>query len=299
MKLLKYTIVMTSAVFVENFCRTTGIKQENLFESNYILPRLRADLRGFYADAVDFHATGVIAIPAETLIFSSKTILAWLGAIDRKLNPLDYPIPFYNMIIQFSEPIPEKAFLSGTYGRAATIAEESYPNDKLAGLVIAFPREGQGEAINVVGFYESTSVNRVTASIKTGEVHWTPLLPDSLSDESRQDKQRLFNLAILCIAYITNPKVVVEKVEVDKRINRDRIKHKKRTLDPYYICNWGTTRVEYPEGARNTGKKVSYQFPVIGHVRVLADGKVTFVRPHFRGLEHGGESRKTRVTNIK
>lgn len=294
MHLIKRDIVTRAGIVVANFSQFTNIKPEMLPFSDLVLPRIPENLHVAYSDAVEFYVTGFIASMAQTVIFNSNQIMGWLDAVDRQMNANDYPIPFHNMVIQFSEPIPEEAFLSGhtSWGR-------KYPEkDTLLGLVIAFPQENL-KVVNVIGWYGSKEINRVLADGETGEIVFRPLFPNSISEQAWVDKQRLFNLAMLCIAYINSPKVVVEKVGFDKAMNARRVNKGKKALEDYYVCRLSDIAMKYATGNKDTERHVSFQFPVIGYWRPREGPDRVRVKPHFRGLAHGEESMKPKVYEVK
>lgn len=288
MKLIKHDIIAWSAIAVKTFCTYTGIQPDRLILRDEILPRLPRDLYVSYGDAIDFQATAIFAQLAQTIVFSSDHILSFLNAIDRKLSFVDYPCPFTNTIIQFTKPISEKIFLNGV-----NVEGDIEKEDSLIGLVVAAPQGGYN-AINVIGVYASSSVNRVVGDGETGEIRYSFTVPDGVTEESLQDKQRLYNLAILCFAFINQPKVKVEKVSVDQKINNKRQAKGKRKLDPYYIVHIPDITVKYPKGEK-TESHVSYRFDVIGYWRPLPNGRVTWVKAHERGLVHSPETKKPKV----
>lgn len=292
MKLIKHDILMSCGVTVATFCNYTGIKPEFLWQSDLILPRLPKELHTRYGDAYDFQATGILAAAAETFVFSTEHILNFLHAVDRDLDFRDFPVPFNNMIIQFTRPIPESLFLNG----ANSYSPDLTNSDNLAGLVIAFP-QANVQTMNVIGWYVEKAINRVTIDYESGGISWEPIIAETMTDEAKQDKRRLYNLALLCVSYITNPKVVVEKITTPRAVNEKRAKKGKTVLHDYYVCEWQDERTVYPKGERNTGKHVSFKFPVIGHWRVLQGGKIVKVKPHWRGLEH--EETKKRITVVE
>lgn len=108
MRLIKSDIVTVCDTAVAQFSRASGLPADaRLLQVDAIRPGLTPDQLASYSDAIDFYITGFIAGQAQTFIFDSAQIMAFLAALDRRLAPGDYPAPFDCMIIQFSEPIPE------------------------------------------------------------------------------------------------------------------------------------------------------------------------------------------------
>jgi hypothetical protein len=101
----------------------------------------------------------------------------------------------------------------------------------------------------------------------------------------RQYKQRLANLALLCLAYLTSPGIEVERVEAPPAVAKRRAREGKSPLPDYYICRLAKGRRYATEG-EPTGNHVSFRFDVAGHFRRLSDGRTIWVRPHQRGLQH-------------
>ena len=80
----------------------------------------------------------LIAYESHTFLFPSDQMLVFARAVDRKLPPGKYMAPFLNVIIQFTEPIPERDLLG-------IDAMDYEPGDAgpMAGLLIRFPLTGE------------------------------------------------------------------------------------------------------------------------------------------------------------
>lgn len=284
MKLIKDFLIQACAINVGVFCQFTGIDPADLYKKEEIVPRLPENLRSSYADVLDFATSAFFGRNAQTIIFNTEQIMGFLKSVDRKLKPGDYPCPFDSFFIQFTKPIPEKEFLHGAF----TSGLPAIDGDSLLGLLVAAPQK-DSDVMHVVGIYASTSINRVAVEVKSGELLMQPIT-GLITPEGWQDKERLVNLALLCIAYINSPKVVVEKVASDPKVNKKREAKGKRKLEEYYVCHIRDERIVYQGKGGKSGRHVSVTFPVIGHFRQLGDGRVTWVRPHMRGVEHS-ESR--------
>ena len=226
---------------------------------------------------MDFFVTLLIAFKAQTFLFDSRQVMEFLRSVDRKLPPGNYAAPFNDMIIQFTQPIPETEFLSPE--PADALAED----DALLGLVLGFPGDDEGNMVNVTAYYRSTAINRTVLRLAgDGSITGDYVLGTSTPEDAK-DKQRIANLGMLCLAYLNSPGIELEKVETPEKVNRKRQREGKRVLDDYYICRLAKGRRTASEG-EPTGKHVSFRFDVAGHFRRAPDGRVIWIRSHQRGL---------------
>jgi hypothetical protein len=282
MHLLRDDIVALGEQVVSLFCRHYDVPEETLYDWQRWSNFLPAGALPEYSHTLDFGITGWIAKQAQTFLFDHEQILAFLAAVDRQLAPGDYPAPFPFMIIQFDSGIDEMLLTTGI--RSTGTVED---NDQILGLVLAMPDDGETPTANVIAWYSSTSINRVQLSVGgDGSVEYAPL---TTSDDSelaatlRRDKQRIANLALLCLAYIHSPGIETERVQADPAVNRRRVAKGKRELPDYYICRvHRATSGQSGDGA--TGRHVSFRFDIRGHWRRLTDGRTIWVRAHQRGL---------------
>jgi hypothetical protein len=296
MHLIRDDIVAATDLAVNAFCQHLAIPRSQIFDWQRWTRVLPAAAHHDYSQALDFAATGSQARGAQTFLFDSEQILAFLAAVDRRLPPGDYPAPFAEMIIQFTGGIDETLFTTGARAYAPAEAQ-----DEVLGLVIAMPIDplassgGQhiidAPSINITAWYKSTAVNRVRMAVAgDGEIIYRPLDMDANHPNTaalQQDKQRIANLALLCLAYIHSPGIEVEHVEADAAINRRRLAKGKRALLDYYICHVRRAARPGQADGEGTGRHVSFRFDVSGHFRRLADGRTIWIRAHQRGLEHG------------
>lgn len=284
MHLIKHDILAASVSAFLVFCETFGVTVEDLLNTEKILPRLPREHRAAYADALDFLATYMCACEAQTFLFDTAQILEFLRAVDRKLAPGDYEVPFTEMVIQFTAPIPEHEFLSGYYtGGTPDFAVE---DDMVLGIVLGFPGD-RGNIVNAVAYYKSTSINRTTLDVGGDGTITHHILDNAISAQGLQDKQRIANLAMLCVAYLNSPGIEVERMAFPDKLNRRRAREGKPPLEDYYICKVDKRRYAAVGEGAASGRRVSFRFDVAGHFRRLGDGRMVWVRAHQRGVEHG------------
>lgn len=303
MHLIKHALEQICPMPAAALCEMHRIDPARLFDTAYVKSRIPVMEHSHYGDALDFLVTGHIAQSAQTFIFNSEQVLQFLRAVDRILPPGDYSPPFHEMIIQFTEPIPEKLFLAGaqpddyeyhTADEIKMMAEglglelkqvADSQDDTVLGLIMGFPRNDNVDVISVTAYFASTAINRAAANVQgDGRVTYNPMGQGMAAGQA--DKQRIFNLGMLCLAYMNTPGIIIERVSTPEGINRKRESKGKRRLDDYYVCHWERNQVRYKGSAGQGDSLVSFRFDVIGHFRRLPDGKMTWVRPHQRGLEH-------------
>lgn len=287
MFLIKDTIVNFAAAAVTLGCRHLGISIEDLHMGmrEDLLTHPDKNVVEGYIHTVNLHLSAVFANMAETFIFDSEQIKAFLRGIDRQVAPADYPIPYHQMIFQFDKGIDEKLFTEGYHLTGAK--PQAY--DEILGLIVSFPEEG-GKAINVIAWYKSTSVNRALVDISgSGDVAWDYHYGPHAQDVAaimKRDKQRLVNLAFMCIAYMTSPRIEVERVRVDPKTNRRRVANGKRELHDYHVVKYKPSTAQDAKSNGSSGRSVSFRFGVIGHLRHYANGKIVVIPPHERGVKH-------------
>lgn len=286
MHLIKTDIERITTAAASLFCDAYQIDPDKLLDTTYCKMRLPDHAHAEYADATDFFVTGWIAAQAQTFLFDTKQVMQFLRAVDRQLSPGQIRPPFNEMVIQFSEPIPESEFLTGVH----TSGRSGDEGDKVAGLVLAFP-DDRGHVINVCAWFASTSVNRVALDIhSSGAIAYEPIvdgMDNAVMEQARQDKQRIVNLAMLCLAYMTTPGMIIERVSTPPAVNRKREAKGKRPLSDYYVCRWtGNADKVRSVGTGEPGTAHGFRYDVTGHFRRLPDGRTIWVRPHQRGLTH-------------
>lgn|SRR5262245_19046452 len=285
MHLIRDDIIDQAALVGALFCHSYQCGLEELYDEGRWLREL--DYRGLvaYASALDFVSAGAMARGAQTFLFDHDQILAFLRAIDRKLPPGDYPAPFEQMIVQFSRGIDEKLFTTGE--RVISAADD---HDQILALLITTPRADEPAVVNIAAWFASASVNRIKLDIKgDGTVFYEPIVTAQDSQKAallQADKQRLANLALLCLAYLHSPNTQVSHIVPDKQVNQKRVAKGKRTLPDYYICHTHRAHVVIEKTSSHSSRAVSFRFDVQGHFRHLPTGKTVWVKAHQRGLAH-------------
>lgn len=240
-------------------------------------------------DHVDIIATlrALESDDAKTIIVPAEQALALLPAAKRFEEHLDFHLPFECCVFQFDQPIPEEKMLH----------REREEADEVMALVVV-----QYEGVNsATAWFKSTAVNRVAwDNAPTSDFRFSPTAFEIMEDESdvllgvsltpaevkMRNKETLRLLACAIVAYINCENVTIEKGEdVPEKVNRKREKEGKRRIDPYYVVKIRHEKVE-SGGGTGTGTKHSFRYDVRGHFRRMADGKLTWVRAHQRGLSH-------------
>lgn len=281
MHLIRDDIVTLAAQVGALFSRRYNVPLDRLHEWQYWSNHLPPGALAEYSHAVDFTTAGIIVAQSQTFLFDQEQILAFLAAADRRLPPGDYPAPFPFVCIQFSRGIDETLLTSGKRPDGST-----EPSDEILGLLLATPEDSP--VVNILAWYKSTSLNHVQLPVSgDGEIRLDMLTSSddrALAATLRQDKQRIANLALLCLAYIHSPGVETEHVQADAAANKKRAAKGKRELPDYYICH--VRHQQRPGQAGETsGRHVSFRFDVSGHFRRLADGRTIWIKPHQRGLD--------------
>lgn len=240
-------------------------------------------------DHVDIIATlrALESDDAKTIIVPAEQALALMPAAKRFEDHLDFHLPFECCVFQFDQPIPEEKMLH----------REREEADEVMALVVV-----QYEGVNsATAWFKSTAVNRVAwNNAPTSDFRFSPTAFEIMEDKSdillgvsltpaevkMRNKETLRLLACAIVAYINCENVTIEKgEEVPEKVNRKREKEGKRRIDPYYVVKIRHEKVE-GGGSTGLGTKHSFRYDVRGHFRRMADGKLTWVRAHQRGLSH-------------
>lgn len=262
------------------------------FDEEYVVSRLRSQEELWsYRDAIDATVVNFFAKRAKTFIFSSKVLLDL--PLNKSLEPGHYIAPFPELILQFTEPIPETSL--GLTG--ALPSGNIKLDDEVVGLVVGWPPESGGgpfykdeNLINVTAYYKSTSFNRCLLYIDgDGSVDYERAVGGYVPG-GKEDKQIIVNLALWCIAYLNSPKIEIEIVAgASEAVNRKREKSGKNKLEDYYILKVRDERIKYtpsPAGILRIGSKHSFKYDVKSHPRKLSTGKMIIIPAHQRVLEN-------------
>lgn len=277
MRLIRDDIIVNTSYTVAEFCTQHSINVDSLYNWQHWMQHLPQDAIGDYTDACDALLTQRDAARAQTFLFDHQQIVAFLADAERDLPAGDYPAPFPRVIIQFGRGLAESQLIGG----------ES--DDELLGLIIVTPEELEGDIINITAWYRSDRLNRVQLLIAdNGDIEYNPLsrLVVEISEAEQAAQQRIANLGLLCLAYITSPTVVTEHVQPDAATNRKRAAKGKRELPDYYICRVRRQRQAGQDESTPTGRHVSFRFDVSGHFRRLSTGRAIWIRAHQRGVDH-------------
>ena len=236
-------------------------------------------------DHTDTIATLRMLEDAQVIIFNAEQALALVPAIRRFAEQLDFRLPFPSIMFQFSEPIPETDIL----------AQEKEEHDRILALIVTQTESGIN---NASVWFESTAVNR--AQWENESVSPLRIDPMAMEDDDSdlllfadaptpaeikiRNKEIMRLLACAMVAYINCENITLERQAVDEKINRKRAAKGKKALEPYYTVK--IRGVQYENASESTGRHVSFRFDVRGHFRRLENGKLTWIRPHQRGVQH-------------
>lgn len=252
---------------------------------------------------VDFEVTAAIAAEAQTILFSADQALALRPALAEFDDQVTHRLPFRSIILQFDRPIPEHEFFET---ERADYQEPEFLRNlaavwRDAGLPLTGWTPEDGDAVTAVlltqgtttdtgktfnqavAFFVSTAVNR--AYWRGTELLYLTGVRDVVN-VIEDNKRTLRNLAVACVAYMNCVNLQLEKHEPPAAIQKRRRRDNKPPIPAYYTV---TVRPEYRrdgDGSGEPGSKHSYRYDVRGHFRRLADGRLTWVRPHQRGLAH-------------
>ena len=148
-------IIRTAGATALEFCANVGLNPKeidigNLVDERYMLALLAGNDAAIeeYWDSVDWFVALLIAAESHTFLFPSDQMLEFARAVDRKLPPGEYMAPFINVIVQFTEPIPDRDLLG-------IDAMDYEPGDAgpMAGLLIRFPLTGEDEYVHIFAWF--------------------------------------------------------------------------------------------------------------------------------------------------
>lgn len=235
-------------------------------------------------DFYDFGATLTVLQEARVILFNSQQALALRPALDRFSEDVAYHLPFERVWLQFTDPIPEAELFE--VERPPGHEEMGIETDAVLGIVLAQDETDSGQMLNnCSAVFSSTSVNRVLWANEP-RAHLRLHEQAEQNDVGAANKRILRNFAIACVAYINCENIRLQHQSVLDKVNRKRRRQGKRELEPYYICQLRGVDYEQDEDSAGSGTSHSFRYDVRGHFRRLPDGRLTWVRPHQRGLTH-------------
>lgn len=223
---------------------------------------------------VEFGATYVIASQATTILFSTEQALALKPALRRYADYVEFHPPFAYTLFQFDTPIPESRLLETT--------EREEEEDKILALLVSQSAMTDPDKTvnNAILWFSSTRVNRCVWS---GEKFL--FKSEYLSERDVRTKEAIKALAIGCCTYLNCINLTLEKQEVPEKLRKSREKRGKSALEDYYVCRVKGSLYADTEHV-GTGVKHSIRYDVRGHFRKIQDNKVSWVRPHQRGISN-------------
>jgi hypothetical protein len=160
-------VVRTAGGRALAFCADAGLNPTEitarmLVNEHHMLPLLAGNDAAIedYWNTMDWFVALLIASEGHTFLFDSGQMLEFARAVDRKLPPGEYMAPFINVIIQLTEPIPERELL----GIDST---EHDPGDAgpIAGLLIRFPLTGADEFVHVFAWFTVGAMTRIAIPV--------------------------------------------------------------------------------------------------------------------------------------
>lgn len=282
MHIIKRDFQAVTNMEVMAFLKETGMTMESFLETSVTSAKIPAQFGPMYANAIDSYVAFACLQYAKTILFDAEQVIRYIesGVINRALAPGQYHAPFQSTIFQFTKPIPEKLFLSGTFTLGGPVVD-----DHVLGILFSMPPEGI-ETINVVALYGSGATQRAMIALDSkGEIDYR-IMAGTATRQALEDKQRIVNMAMWCLVYVNSPKVLIEKVSARKEANEKRAKKGKRVLDDYYLIQIEGAKTRYVGEEKNAGGKHSFRYDVIGHPRTLKTGRVIWIPEHGRGLSN-------------
>lgn len=250
---------------------------------------------------------------SRTIVFSGEQANVFMDIAATYRSPLEYRLPFSDVIIQFTKPLPVQILSPTSW--AAT-------DDKIIGLVLSQRITDQSRVDQMLGIKDDLKSNpfamlRVSSdAMKLGSavngciviyedyeilrIGWVSDSENEILDEESDNikqsnsdyvqkiiqlKRRIKNLAICCIGYINCENIYLhQEGGAPEKVNRKREAKGKSRLEPYYVCR--IRGVNYDSVATGTGSAHHIRYDVRGHFRRLTTGKTTWIRPHQRGLQN-------------
>jgi hypothetical protein len=114
--------------------------------------------------------------------------------------------------------------------------------------------------------------------------------------EFGQAVSSLLVCSVLTMSCLGSPDLrLVREEGYAPKVNQKRGRKGKKVRPSFYWTDW-TSPLYRPDGleprVEGTGSSHSYRYPVRGHWRKLQTGRMTWIRPHFRGSETDDDAPK-------
>ena len=245
----------------------------------------------------DFEIAALIAVHAQTIVFSADQALALRPALERFDETVEYRLPFPQVILQFDRPLPEHEFFSIEHAYQSDPAHLQMidrlwhehgqsvhgwtpaDGDALVALLLA-QDDIDGVLHNqAVAFFASTALNRV--HWHGDNLGWLPNSDRTFAD----NKRALRNLCVACVAYLNCINLTLERQEAPNKVQKRRAKDGKPPLLAYYTVVVAPA-YRHKDDGESTGMQHGHRYDVRGHLRKLPGNRLIWVRPHQRGLAH-------------
>lgn len=327
---LRYDIEKYTRGHLGYMCKMFSLDPERIGDANYLLEKFPEDLPdaiGARGEVFDFVLANQIASRAQTIRFPTQFALDMRKSIGKnRFDEAVFFMPFDNLIIEFTEPIPEEYFIQTDqaiedYERdlvnrlrsnpktsslfRATFGEESIERldqmygttSSIAALLLTTHSDNQYAEVCV--WFRSTNTLRVTWNIETLEIIASKN-PLGIPEIANLNRRTIQELTLACIDYVNADNVIIERRGgVSEKIARKRTRRGKKPLEGYYVTRLKKEKYDDIElFRRGTGGQHGYMYPVARHRRRLSDGRVIIVKGHHRGLRHGEDSQRERVQQV-
>lgn len=221
---------------------------------------------------------------AKTVLFSCEQAKIFWGKENKAFSHRDFMLPYEDLIIQFDcdLDIPD-AMVHGEGCRGILLHSEKYTKlsfrPHMGNMIKVFPQFWDLMATDEDFIWSVAATYIGKEYLRT--LFWFESQGRHAVATVGADSH--MHLVRSIIGYINCENVYLHKEgEVDEAINRKRERKGKRRLEPYYVCR--IRGVNYESQATGDGTKHGHRYDVRGHFRRLDDGRVTWVRPHQRGL---------------
>jgi hypothetical protein len=235
---------------------------------------------------------------AQTIVIPAAQAEVFKLTAKTYFDGLEYRLPFASVLIQFDQTVPiimENGMdaLSAVLLSQDVITQEGLQHSQ----ALIAQRKSMYDSHLVIpeGLRVGDTINHLLAifsDMNVRRISWTGggerEMYERESNEIIVNAWRTIkNLAVGCIGYINCANIYLEKQGgAPDKVNKKRVAKGKTRLDPYYVCKIRGVKYTSTEGAGGRGRGVSFRFDVRGFFRRLPSGKVVWVRPHQRGLQH-------------